>query len=169
MTRPRIELDHIEDKDLRGIGLVALSWAFLEGAAERIIWRVSRIDDARGLSITTHMNYVQRLEAACTLVHSEFPDSPADKRLPKLAKHIRKNLSPERNKIVHNRVLEFGPGATYRLNYKARGRLVKELEPIDPQEYEITSKNILDAANELRSILADLIKLIEAKYDAPPP
>ncbi len=65
----RIRIDSSSDPQLRGIGLVAYSWAVLEGAIERIVWRAAKFeDDNLAISITTHTNIQSRLDAAKTLL-----------------------------------------------------------------------------------------------------
>jgi hypothetical protein len=154
--------DKIEDVHLRGIGLVSLSWSYLEGAAERIIWRLSRLDDRTGPAITTHMGYGQRLQAAETLLHNEFPGSSEYASFKTLAEHIRKNLSAKRNEIVHSRLVGL-EHADIRVIYKARGKLIKDVKPIEPREYDDVHNEIIAAADQLREILAGVLRLVQEK------
>ena len=149
-------IESIESADLRGIGLVSVSWSFLEGAAERIIWRLGRLDDRKGASITTHMSLGMRLDAALSLLSDEFPGSDEAVDLKKLATHIRGSLASNRNRIVHSRVVL----GNQRLIYKARGTLKKEVETVEPGEYEEIHLDIVAATDQLREILFRVIDLV---------
>jgi hypothetical protein len=160
----RISLDHLPDAHLRGVGLVAISWAYLEGAVERIVWRLARLDDKVGASITTHTNIQTRLDAARTLLNREFPDSDPAVRLKRLDRHIRQCLMGDRNEIVHSRILHFNnPDLTIRLIYRARGELRKDAKPIEDAEYEAVSARILAAATEATDILSRVLDFIREK------
>jgi hypothetical protein len=155
MTKPRITLDHIPDKSLRAIGEVAAMWSVLEGAAERLVWRVGSLPETIGLCITTHMPLANRFDAAAALMKERFPGSPHIARLPKLAEHIRKNLAPKRNNIVHSRVIHLGSDTdpSFQLQYKARGTLRKELASLDEPTTKELVREIAEAAAELRDML----------------
>ena len=161
----RIPIHRASDPHLRGIGLVAYSWAVLEGAIERIIWRAAKIEDANvAMSITTHMNIQSRLDAAKTLLDYKFPSRDATKRLKSLDKHIRNQLMGLRNEIVHSRIA--GPMVEtddlfVRTVYRARGTLKRDAKPIKLDEYEDTSNKILAAATEARDILSLVIDMIK--------
>ena len=161
----RIPIHRASDPHLRGIGLVAYSWAVLEGAIERIVWRAAKIEDANvAISITTHTNIQSRLDAAKTLLDYKFPSSEAAQRLKSLDKHIRKQLMGPRNEIVHSRIV--GPmfetdNLFVRTVYRARGTLQRAAKPIELDEYEDTSIKILAAATEARDILSLVIDMIK--------
>jgi len=172
MARPKITLDHIPAEHHEGVGLVANSWTYLEAGVERIIWRLARVNDKRGIALTTHMSMPARLDAMCALADLEFPEAPETKRLYKLKECIKgEKMAGARNEIVHSRVLHFPDpfGMTMRSIYKARGKVKKEAKSAIPQEYYDTSKRILDTASELREIIAAIYDLVEAKDGAPPP
>src|SRR3972149_2670512 len=96
-----IKLDHLPHHDLWGIGLVAISWAFLEGALERIIWVVARVgSEKRGQAMTTHMTLRSRYQSALVLLDFEFPDSATLKQLSALENRIVNHLAGKRNDVV---------------------------------------------------------------------
>ena len=172
MAHKPINLNHIPPEDHQGVGLVANSWAHLEGIVERIIWRLARMDDNTGAAITTHIGIKNRLDAACALADLEFPDTPQTNRLMSLHGYILGNeIYGKRNEIVHSRTLHFLGllGGTVRPTYKARRRLKKEAKSVTPVEYKDTSHKILATASELREILADFIEMITAREGAPSP
>jgi hypothetical protein len=172
MARPPIKLDHIPPEDHEGVGLVANSWAHLEGVVERLIWRLARLNDLRGAAITAHMGIKNRVDAACTLADLEFPKSKQTIRLAELKGHVTGALYGMRNEIVHSRTLHFTDKwdpQTIRPTYKARGTLKKEAKRVIPTEYKETSAAILKAASEMRELLADFFELITKKDGAPPP
>jgi hypothetical protein len=170
MSRPQITLDHIPEEHLRGIGLVALAWSYLEGAVERVIWRLARLNDHRGQAMTTHMSMPARVNAMNALASHEFPSENQTAELEKIGNHIIKNLAPKRNGIVHSRVIHFeNMEFSLRVHYKARGKLEKSTDPIDLKEYQETATAILKTASDLRSITAQLYRLIEKKDGALPP
>lgn len=157
-----ITLDHLPDEHLRGVGLVAISWAFLEGAIERIVWRAAGLEENKGIAITTHTNIQTRLDMAKTLLNKFFPNSKPAKQLKSLDKHIRKILMPLRNEIVHSRIIALDLHSDpLRAVYKARGELKRKTVPIKLEEYETVSKQILAAANKAREIYSDVFALIQ--------
>ncbi|HEV3159070.1 MAG TPA: hypothetical protein VGZ89_03675 [Xanthobacteraceae bacterium] len=165
-----ITLDHIPDPHLRGIGLVALAWSYMEGALERVIWRLSRLNDMRGRAFTTHMSLPARLDTLLALANHEFPKEKQTDRLKGIKEHILKTLSPKRNEIVHSRVIKFDEiEVAFLTHYKARGKIVTSVQQIDSHEYDSTAREILTTANELRGLLADYYDLIRKKDGAPPP
>ena len=140
-----ITLDHIPGEHLRGIGIVALAWSFLEGATERLIWRLARLTDKRGQAFTTHMSMPARLDALLALANHEFPDEKPTPRLKEITEHIRKTLAPNRNEIVHSRVIKFDSlDFAFRTHYKARGKIVRSVQQIDATEYDNTAREILE-------------------------
>jgi hypothetical protein len=172
MALKRISLDHVPPEVHEGIGLVANSWNHVEGAAERIVWLLARLDQNRGAAITTHMGIGPRLDAALTLARLEFPDAPATARLKELREPIRGPLYGKRNRIVHSRVLHLdtlGGGVSLRSEYKARGELKRSLEPATLDECKQASDEMLDSATALRDILAAYYRLIEEVDGEPPP
>lgn len=170
--KSRIKIKLI-DEHLRGIGLVAVSWATLEEAVGRIVWRLSEISDDRfGMSITTHTNIQGRLDAALTLMNLRYPDTGPEKRLKKLNSYIRKHLMPARNEIIHSRVigdLFSDPQVAARLTTRARGKLKHGYVDVIPSDYDETALAILGAATETRDILNVIIDLVRAEKDQPPP
>ncbi|MDP6785899.1 MAG: hypothetical protein QGI13_02115 [Rhodospirillales bacterium] len=172
MPRRPISLDHIPPKDHEGIGLVANAWAHLGGAVERIVWRLARLNDNKGAAITTHMGIKSRLDAACTLVNLEFPNSPQAKRLMSLHGYILgEEMYGTRNEILHSRTLHigiFGP-QTIRPITKARRRLKKQAKPVIPTEYQEAADRFLATATEVREILSALLSMINQQDSAPPP
>ena len=172
MARRFVTLDNIPPEDHESIGLVANAWSHLEGAVERIIWRLARIDDNHGAAITTHMGIGNRIDAALALANLEFPKAHATQRLKKLKKPIKDTLYSNRNRIVHSRVLYLdasGHGQSLRPTYKARGELKKSVEPVDRDECQTIAQDMMDVVTELRDIIAAYYELIETKYGTPPP
>ncbi len=176
MTEPRyqnrIPIDSASDPHLRGIGLVAYSWAVLEGAIERIVWCAGSLREDIAVSITTHTNIQARLDAARTLVNHLYPCTDAAKRLKTLNTHIRHELMGPRNEIVHSRII--GPmfatdHAFMRTIYKARGVLTRDVVPIELDEYETISRDILAAATEALDILTLVEELATESGGAPSP
>ena len=152
-----LTIDHIPNEHLNGIGLVALSWAYLEGGVERIIWRLADLDDNDGIAVTTHLNMPMRLDMANSLIHLHISDPEFIKKFKKLAKHIKKTLSPLRNEIVHSRVLYLEQvKLAMRATYKSRGKVSKNMKPIEISEYGDASKDIMETANEVYNLLGHL-------------
>jgi hypothetical protein len=85
----RMRLDHIPAEHHEGVGYVSNAWAYLEGVVERIVWRLARLNDNRGLSITTHMGIRARMDAACSLANLDFPSASETTRL---VKHARRGI-----------------------------------------------------------------------------
>ena len=170
MTFSHIKLDHLPQDHLQGIGLVAVSWAFLEGALERIIWAVARLEtEQRGQAMTTHMTLRSRYDAAMALLNEEFPDSPALQTLSSLHSRIVNDLAGERNTIVHSRILMLPTfRVTLRKVYKARGKIKEDTVKVDPGEYKRVSDDILSAANQLLDALNEVIELVRQKGDKVP-
>jgi hypothetical protein len=145
----------------------------LEGVVERIVWRLARIDDNRGVAITTHMGVGARLDTACALANLDFAGTPTTERLESLVQPILR-LYGRRNVIVHSRLVHFrGRGGrsdtTLRLEYKARGEVRKRVADSDLEEYRTVSRDILAVANELLLLLHAFINMSANKYDTPPP
>ena len=168
----RIKVVAIADPHFRGIGLVAYSWSVLEGAIERIVWRAAGLENEHiAVSVTTHTNIQTRLDSAKTLLNHLFPNSDATTRLKRLDKHIRKQLMGRRNEIVHSRIVApFFPDDTQfvRTVYRARGDLIRKIEPIELSEYEEVSSDILAAATEARDIISLVIDLKKPQSDDAP-
>jgi hypothetical protein len=177
MARRPITLDHIPPEHHQGIGLVANAWMYLEGAVERIIWRLARLSDKRGMAITTHMGIKGRLDAACALANLEFPDAAETKALTKLKGRVTDaDHYGKRNELVHSRTLHIpsgglglAPGDTLRSVQKARGTLKSGFHLVDPDEYQTAARTILRTTTDLMEILAGFNTLIKAKAGAPPP
>ena len=170
MTFPHISLDHLPDTDLRGIGLVAVSWAYLEGALERIIWTTARLQtEKRGQAMTTHMTLRSRYQAAMALLDKEFPDSSPLSALKSLQNSVVNDLAGRRNEIVHSRIHKLPEfPQTFRKVYKARGKIKEDTLVVDPSEYKHTSQDILDAANSLIDALNQTVELVRQKDGAVP-
>lgn len=163
-----LSLDHIPPEHHLGIGLVSNAWSHLEGAAERIIWRLLRCNDDAGVALTTHIGIRQRLDIVSSLVKLEFPSSKAAKAFPSLTRRILgKEIYGKRNEIVHSRTLHLD--TTIRPTYKARGVLKKELKLAGIGEYEKTAKAILIETDKLLIFLAEIIDLVTQKDGEHPP
>ena len=173
MTKPdliyKIQLDHIPDVDLKGIGLVALTWSYLEGAVERIAWLGAGLSEEHGLCLTTHTGIKQRYDAALAILRVEFPDSNLVADFKKLENLITSELYGLRNEIVHSRVFYPGGDTSLRRTYKARGRIKSEIKTIDAEDYQTTAGKILDATNQVVGLLNRLYPEVERKLGAPPP
>ena len=165
-----ISLDHLTDSQLRGVGLVSMAWSYLEGAVERITWLSGRFQEKRALAVTTHMSINARLDAMLSIVDLEFPGSKAANDLSKITKHIRQNLAPRRNEIVHSRLHGIGDtGATFRTTYKARGKVKTDTKLSELEEYEDAARKILDTTNKLMDIMNDLYEMVIQKDGVQPP
>ena len=163
-----LRIDHIPEVHLKGIGQVALSWAYLEGGIERLIWVLSQLDQRDGIAFTTHMNMPMRIDVANTLFNSKFPNDQMTTDFKKLSKYIKNTLSPIRNEIVHSRVLYIEDLQTsFRTIYKARGKVVNQPKSIQPAEYDDAMDEIMKVANDVIDILKKLIEAKEAT-DFPP-
>lgn len=98
-----------------------------------------------------------RLNMANSLIglYLNNPDTQNDFK--KLSKHISNNLAPLRNEIVHSRVLYLTEiDAAIRPVYKSRGKVSKTMKPIDLNEYDDVSNQIIDAANQVYNLLGRL-------------
>ncbi len=165
-----IELNHLPDEHLRGIGIVAVAWSFLEGIIERIAWKACRLTDERGQAFTTHMSLPARLDTMCTAVEEEFPGSDIAEELPKIAKRIKQTMAPLRNEIVHSRIFKLEEFEdVFRKTYKARMRRAEKTKVAQVSEYEATAKTIINTTNELVELANELRTLIEKKDGTPAP
>jgi hypothetical protein len=120
--------------------------------------------------MTTHMSMPARIDAMNSLASHEFPSERQTGELEKIGKYISKSLAPRRNEIVHSRLIHFQEmELSFRMSYRARGKIEKSHSPIKLDEYQKVSREILKTASELRSIIAELYRLIEKKDGALPP
>jgi len=169
MPYPHITLDHIPGEHLRGVGLVTQAWAYLEGSLERICWLMLGLQsEASGQALTTHMTHRSQYDAALALVHDQFPDSEPEKKLRGLQNTLTACLAGKRNNIVHSR-LHGLPEGTFRIVYKARGKIRKETERAELEEYESAAREIIAATNEVIDILNELIEMVRIRDGAVPP
>ena len=152
-----LKIDQIPDEHLKGIGQVALSWAYLVSGLERIIWRLAQLDDNDGIAVTTHLNMPMLLDMSNSLIDLHIGESKTKDEFKKLSKDIKNNLSPLRNEIVHSRIIFLEQvDAAIRATYKARGKVSKNMKPIELNEYDDASNKIIDAANEVYTLLGRL-------------
>lgn len=165
-----VSLDDLPDEHLRGIGLVAAAYNYLEGAVERIIWSCALLSSESGQCVTTHMNLPMKLNAAQSLAnewlnHTDIPD-----RLKLLNNYIRHEQSARRNQIIHSRLFYFEDAdTTYRRVYKAQGKRKGETKPVDLAEYEIVAKDAINTTNILISLLLEINQKIKQRDGALPP
>jgi len=164
-----IDLDHIPNEHLCGIGRVALTWAFLDGAIERIIWELSGLSSSQskekyGIAFTTHMSMPQKLDVMNALMNEVYGITEYTRELKAISKHVRESLSTKRNEIVHSRVLNIREiDSVFRTVYKARGQVKREAKSVTVEEYNEIAAEILEAANKVYTILAAVIQMQKAR------
>lgn len=165
-----ISVDHLPDDHLRGIGLVAVSWAYLEGTVERLIWSLNRLDSKRGECTTTHLTVRSRFDIATSLAHEELEQTDIPNRLKLYATYVTNDLARQRNKIVHSR-LHYDPNwqNPVRGTYKARGKRQKQIDRAEISEYELASREIINTANVLIGILKEINILLYERDGTLPP
>jgi hypothetical protein len=94
---------YLPPKFLQAIGNLAAHWAYLESAAEIIIWGFLGVPRKVGAAITTHMGMVSRIQALTILSERALSEeSPAilavfKKRLVQITE-----LQTKRNNLIHN-------------------------------------------------------------------
>lgn len=165
-----ISVDHLPDSHLRGIGLVAVSWAYLEGAVERIIWSLARLSSNRGECATTHLSVRSRFDIALSLANEEISNTDIPLRLQQYKNYVTNNLARERNNVVHSR-LHFDPEWQHPVRgiYKARGKRKRDFVGARLNEYEHISLKIINAANDLIDMLNDINHIVKQSDGTNPP
>lgn len=154
----RLNLDHITDDHLQGIGSVTVAWSFLEGAIERMIWELAELSTNRGICITSHMSMNMRLDSMCALANHKYPDSDIATKLNELSNNIRSELSGKRNEVVHSRVVSpAGMDILVRPIYKARGKIKRDAKEASVEEYQQIVNEILEAASEIWNLKSRIL------------
>jgi len=153
--RLEIPTSHIE-----GIGRVCATWPFVEGGLERIIWRLTPVDDNEGQALTTHMSLPQKIDAMLTLASIKRSlDSDVQNQIKALANKIRgeNGLAARRNEIIHSRVImpPILADEAIRMVFKMRGKRVAHAKPVTSQEY-------FDLADDMAEAVNDIVEIIHA-------
>lgn len=171
----KVAFNSVQPQDKEGIGSVALAWSTLEWFTELISWRVAGLNRLRGIAITTHMSMPQRLDVMLSLLDTALQEKQIPQQIysdaKKESKHIKNNLAPKRNKIVHSRIVNIPAFDAHniRKTYKARGRVETDDIPATQKEYEDITDEILDSANRLTGLLRQIEALIPRPDDAQAP
>ena len=148
------EFTDLSDDQLACIGLIAVRWNQLENIYEYAIWGYANLSVSQGVSITTHMSMMARIESLQTYVNERFPQSDLQKLLKILIN--RTNICRiKREKIMHASWSHLGRSNSAQAE---KLRISKQLH-FDKDCYQLNQLHAL--AHEIANIIHDLSALLE--------
>ena len=94
--------DHLNDLQIKCIGLITAEWAHLEATVSVAIWDYCAFDRERGLCITADLSSLSKIQILGALAKQRFSsDAAALEEISAIISDMTK-LNTERNNIVHN-------------------------------------------------------------------
>lgn len=148
------------------IGKVITNYAMLEARLTSAIWRIGRIPDAIGASITSQIfNLDGKVKALQAILREHRYEKEADK-LGIVIRDEVKGLSEIRNRTVHDPVL-FKDGDVYRLEIKADRRLSFGYQKVDLEKLERVVDHIDAADDKIEAVLKPVLDAIPRLKPSP--
>jgi hypothetical protein len=145
------EQDHIPEPYLVAIGRVTVNWCYLESVAELTIVKLAAFDlnDPRGVILTVHMNWPQKMDVLEALVHTLEGDHPHLTKKFETSKPLLTQAQKGRNRIVHGQWGNNPEKGMVKVRLSARGKLKFGIEPVSLEEIKSISLDIGNASLSL--------------------
>jgi hypothetical protein len=126
------EQNHIPEAYLTAIGRVVVNWCNLESVVDLAIAKLAAFDlnDPRGVIVTVHMAWPQKMDVLEALVHALETDHPHLSPKFEAAKPLLIQAQRGRNRIVHGQWGSHPEYGVVKLRSSARGKLKYGFEPI---------------------------------------
>lgn len=143
-----VEQDHIPEPYLTAIGRVVVNWCYLESVTDLAIAKLAAFDlnDPRGVIITVHMTWPQKMDVLQSLVRALETDHPHLTGKFEAAKPLLGQAQKGRNSIVHGQWGKHPEQGVVKLRSSARGKLKFGIEPISIDEIKRISLEIGNAS-----------------------
>jgi hypothetical protein len=140
------EQNNIPEPYLTAIGKVVVNWCNLEAIVDLAIVKMAAFDlhDPRGVIVTVHMSWPQKMDVLEALVDSLKTDHPHLPDKFAAAKRYLTQAQKGRNRVVHG---QWGQdnGIVVKLRSSARGKLKFGIEPITLDEIKAISLDVGNA------------------------
>jgi hypothetical protein len=150
------EQDHIPEPYLAAIGRVVVNWCLLESTVDLAISKLAAFDinDPRGVIVTAHMTWPQKMDVMEATVKVLELDHPHLTKKHARAKPLLSQAQRGRNRVVHGQWME-KDGVVYKLHASARGKLKFGAEPITLDEIKAISLEIGNAGLATIKMIVD--------------
>jgi hypothetical protein len=144
--------DLVPEPYLTAIGKVVVNWCMLEAVTDVAIAKLAAFDfhDPRGVIVTVHMTWPQKMDVLEALVHALETDHPHLTAKFAATKPLLTLAQKGRNRVVHGQWANHPEQGIVKLRLSARGKLKFGLEPISLGEIKAIS---LDVGNAGLAIL----------------
>jgi hypothetical protein len=145
------EQNNIPEPYLAAIGRVAVNWCYLESLMELAIGKLAAFDlnDPRGVILTAHMTWPQKMDVLEALVHALETDYPHLTNKFEATKPLLTQAQKGRNRIVHGQWGDHPEKGIVKVRYSARGKLKYGIDPVSLDEIKGISLDIGNASLSL--------------------